>query len=145
MANPTKIFPYAKYLFATAAINWLTDTFKVLVVDDADKPFSYTAYRKLSDIYTVTPTNQISAELANKTCDINSGVCDADDAIFAGIPATPPKSFDWWCIMKMDLVTIGNSIPIVGGDEVAAGFPLVPNGSSVRLIFSNGQYKIFVL
>lgn len=143
MASDTTLYPSAREAFSRAEINWVgSDTFKAMLVRNSTKTFSL-MYTKLSDVYS-TPTD---APLSDALTGLVSplGVCNADDAVFTTVNViTLPGDldYDWWAIVKINPVILGNSLLIVGG-ETATGLPLVPNGSTVRIIWATeGIFKL---
>lgn len=133
MANA--LYDKAREAFLTAAINWTSDTIKVVLVDTADYTVSLTTHQYLSDIPSGARV-ATSAALGSKTATL--GVADAADTSFTAVSGDQSEAY----VIFVDTGTEGTSRLIAYFDS-ATGLPITPNGGNITLTFDNGSNKIF--
>lgn len=114
--------------FATAGVNWPSDTIKVSAVDSADYTPNLTAHQFYSS---VTAGGIVSvATLAGKTA--TDGVLDADDTT---LPLVSGDQFELLVIWK-DTGSSATSPLLLCIDTTTTGLPLTPNGSDVLVTWN---------
>jgi len=133
MANA--LFPKAKEAFLNGAINMVTDTIVIALIDTGNYTYS-TSHQYRSDVSNTAVIS--STTLANKTT-VN-GVFDADDATFTSVTGANAEAL----IIYQDTGTQSTSRLIAYIDS-ATGLPILPNGGDITVAFSGGANKIFSL
>ena len=133
MANA--LFPKAKEAFLNGAINMVTDTIVIALIDTGNYTYS-TSHQYRSDVSNTAVIS--STTLANKT--IVNGVFDADDATFTSVTGANAEAL----IIYQDTGTQSTSRLIAYIDS-ATGLPILPNGGDITVAFSGGANKIFSL
>ena len=133
MANA--LFPKAKEAFLNGAINMVTDTIVIALIDTGNYTYS-TSHQYRSDVSNTAVIS--STTLANKT--IVNGVFDADDATFTSVTGANAEAL----IIYQDTGTQSTSRLIAYIDS-ATGLPILPNGGDITVAFSDGANKIFSL
>ncbi len=134
MANA--LYGKGKEKMLSAAINFLTDTLKVALVENT-YPQSLTADEFYSDISTyVLGTPQT---LGTKS--VTLGVFDAADVTYTAV--TTGDTCEAVVIYK-DTGVAGTS-PLLAYIDTITGFPLATNGGDITVQWDAGTYKIFSL
>ena len=134
MANA--LYGKGKEKMLSAAINFLTDTPKVALVENT-YPQSLTADEFYSDISTyVLGTPQT---LGTKS--VTLGVFDAADVTYTAV--TTGDTSEGVVIYK-DTGVAGTS-PLLAYIDTITGFPLATNGGDITVQWDAGTYKIFSL
>ena len=134
MANA--LYGKGKEKMLSAAINFLTDTLKVALVENT-YPQSLTADEFYSDISTyVLGTPQT---LGTKS--VTLGVFDAADVTYTAV--TTGDTSEGVVIYK-DTGVAGTS-PLLAYIDTITGFPLATNGGDITVQWDAGTYKIFSL
>jgi hypothetical protein len=120
--------------FATAAVNWPSDTVKVALIDTGVYTFSQT-----HDFWDDASAGLIgtAVSLASKTA--TSGVLDAADVTFTAPTGNSVEAL----IIYKDTGTASTSrlLLYLESDKVT-GLPFTPNGTDVTLTWDNGSNKI---
>jgi hypothetical protein len=137
MANT--LYDDARRRFLEADINWLTDQFKVLLVDTGSYTPSFSTHIYLSDIPTAA---RIGTEtgIALTGTTTTGGAADANDVTF---PAVSGASIEAIVFYK-DTGVPGTS-PLIAYMDTATGLPITPNGGDIIVTWDNGVNKIFRL
>ena len=134
MANA--LYGKGKEKMLSAAINFLTDTLKVALVENT-YPQSLTADEFYSDISTyVLGTPQT---LGTKS--VTLGVFDAADVTYTAV--TTGDTCEAVVIYK-DTGVAGTS-PLLAYIDTITGFPLATNGGDITVQWDSGSFKIFSL
>ena len=132
----SNLYDKGREKFATAAINWLTDTIKVVLVDTGAYTFSQ-AHEFLSDLPSGARISSIQT-LGGKSA--TGGACDANDVTF---PAVSGPSIEAIIVFK-DTGTEATS-PLLAFIDTATGLPITPNTGDIICNWDNGSNKIFKL
>lgn len=141
MANA--IYPKWKEALEQASSNSaLTGTVKAALVQisGAGTPYTYSAsHQFVSDI----PSGAIAARtaaLTGKT--FTNGVFDADDTVFATVPAGQACGA---IVIFIDTGNDSTSRLVFYDDTSITGAPVTPSGGDISVVWDNGSSKIFVL
>lgn len=117
------------------SIHWLTDDFKVVLIDTAQYTVDIATDDFLADI-PVGARIATSGNLANKTS--TDGVADADDITITGVPATSIEAF----VIYKDTGSAATS-PLIAYFDTVTGFPVTITGGEVQIRWDGGANKIF--
>jgi len=123
--------------FANAAVNWLSDDIRCILIDAADYTLSIDTHDFLDDIPAGARV-AVSGNLANKTNVL--GVLDADDVTFTSVTGDPSEML---VIYKHTGVEATSRLLV--SFDTAVGLPVTPNGGNITITFDSGVNKIFKL
>lgn len=128
---------YKKYLKAAldGGINLLSDTIKVVFIDDADYTPNFTTDQFYSDVPAAAKVGTPVA-LANKST--TDGVFDADDPTFVSVSGDQCESL----LVYKDTGTASTS-PLIA--ILALGAAVTPNGGNITAVLDNGANRIIKL
>lgn len=135
MANA--LYDKGRQAFATAGINWTSDTIKAVLVDTGAYTVNLATHEFLSDIAGGARI-ATSAALSSKTA--TAGVCDAADVTYSSVTGATVEAV----VIYKDTGSDATSNLIAYMDS-ATGLPITPNGGDINLVFDNGANKIFKL
>lgn len=136
MAN--QIYPKGRQAFARGEIDWDSDNIKLLLVDA-----TYT-FDPAHDFHADVSGTAIVATSGNLTGkDSTDGICDAADVVVATVSGDVITQV----IVYRDSGSSATSQLILFFDSTAASvlISLTPDGTGVRVRWSNGPNKIFKL
>lgn len=119
--------------FATAQINWLTDTIKVMGVDVGAYTFS-AAHEYLADI---PGASRIAAAVTLSGKDATNGALDANDVTFSLVSGA---SIEALVIYKQG--TGESDSPLIAYIDSGTGLPITPNGGDIIVTWDNGTNRI---
>lgn len=123
MANA--FYSKGREAFATAQVNWVSDTIKVTLLDvDADTP-NLATDQYLSDI--LSGARIATATLAGKTA--TDGVLKASDVTFSAVTGNQSEALVIW----KDTGNPSTSPLLMFIDQAASGLPLTPNGGDAEV------------
>lgn len=136
MANA--LYDKGREAFLKGAIDVSSDDIIAILVDASGYTPNLTTDQFLSDISggAVLAT---SDPLTTPTT--TAGVFDADDVLWASVPATGQGDF---VILVKDTGTPSTS-PLIGRIDTGTGLPVTPNGGDITAVWSSGSSKIFKL
>lgn len=117
--------------FATAGVNWTSDTIKASLVDTGTYTFSQ-SHQYYSSISGVVGT---TTALSNKTA--TNGVLDADDLTFTTVSGSTAEAI----VIYKDTGSSATS-PLLMYIDTATGLPITPTGGSIVVQWDNGANKI---
>lgn len=133
MANT--LYDFARQRFLEAQINWMTDTIKVILVDNAAYTPQTTIHQYLSDI----PTSaRIAGPVTLTGKATTGGAADATDVTFTSVTGASIESI----IIYSDSGSEATS-PLIAYIDTATGLPITPNGGDIIVTWDNGTNKIF--
>jgi hypothetical protein len=142
MANT--LYDKARYRFATGSINWLTDTFKVLLVDTGAYTPNFSAHEYLSDIgesaRNFGDAGVAGVAITNPTVESN-GAVDGSDVTFTNVSGTTIEAV----VIYKDVSGTPASSPLIAYLDTATGLPITPNGGNIIVTWDNGVNRIFRL
>jgi hypothetical protein len=125
------------FLSQSPALDWDTDTIKVVLVDHGvDTPAPATD-QFLSDI-AAGARIATSGALTGKT--VTAGVADAADVTIAAVSGASVES-----IVVYKDTGVDTTSPLIAFIDTATGLPFTPNGGDVTIQWDNGANKIFKL
>lgn len=137
MANT--LYDKGRQRFLEAQLNWLTDNYKVLLVDTGAYTPNFSTHEFLSDIPTSARVGTTSGvALTSKTT--TGGAADAADITFSSVTGASIEAL----VIYKDTGTEGTS-PLVAYIDTATGLPITPNGGDIIVTWDNGANKIFKL
>jgi len=136
MAN--QLYAKARKRALNAGIGWESGTIKAVLVDTDFYSVDLATHEFLSDV-PVGARASISAALTGKTSE--DGVADADNAVFALVPAGPA------CEAVVIFSDTGNpaTSPLIGYCDVAVNLPATPVSGDINVSWGNGVDRIFKL
>lgn len=133
MANT--LYDYARQRFLEAQINWMTDTVKVILVDNGAYTPQTSVHQYLSDI----PTSaRIAGPVTLTSKATTGGAADAADVTFTSVTGASIESI----IIFADTGVEATS-PLIAYIDTATGLPITPNGGDIIVTWDNGTNKIF--
>ena len=134
MANA--LYSKGKEKILSAAINFVTDTIKVMLVKNT-YPQNLASDEFLSSVeaYRLNTDQTLAAK------SVASGAFDAGDATFAAVTAGDTSE---GVVIYKDTGSAATS-PLIAYIDVITGFPLATNGGDITIQWDNGAYKIFSL
>jgi hypothetical protein len=135
MANA--LYDKGRQKFLEGAINWLTDTIKVLLVDTGLYTVNLATHEFLSDIPAGARVGTAQT-LASKTS--TAGVADAADVTFNTVTGNSVEAL----VIYKD-TGVEASSPLIAYIDTATGLPIAPNGGNINVVWDNGANKIFKL
>ena len=135
MANT--LYDNARELFATAKINWTSDTFKVYLIDSGNYTVNTSTHLYLSDVST---SSRIAGPVALSSMTATAGACDAADITFSSVSGTSIEAI----LIYKDTGTESTS-PLIAYIDTATGLPITPNGGDIIVTWDSGTNKIFRL
>lgn len=130
-----QVTDYARELFATGQINWLTDNFKVVFIDTTLYTFDL-SHQFLSAV-PVGARIVTSGNLQNKTA--TGGACNADPIILPSVSGPPSAQF----IIVKDVGGDATASPIIIKIDSYQNLPVTFNGGNVTINWPTDQNKIF--
>lgn len=123
MANA--IFAAGREGWATAQVNWVTDTIKVTAYDLADGAISLSTF----DFYNDIPASGRVATATLGTRTATAGVLDAADTTMTAVTGDQFEALILW----KDTGVESTSRLLIYIDTATSGFPLTPNGGDVLI------------
>jgi hypothetical protein len=133
MANT--LYDYARQRFLEAQINWMTDTIKVILVDNGAYTPQTSVHQYLSDI----PTSaRIAGPVTLTSKATTGGAADASDVTFPSVTGASIEAI----IIYADTGVEATS-PLIAYIDTATGLPITPNGGDIIVTWDNGTNKIF--
>lgn len=124
--------------FANAAINWGSDTIKVMLIDTGSYTVSIDTHEFLSDVAGGARIGTAQT-LASKTSTL--GVLDAADVSFTGLTSAPTLEA---LIIYKDTGTEGTS-RLIAYIDTATGLPVAAGATQVDVTWDSGANKIMKL
>jgi phage tail sheath gpL-like len=131
------LYDNARKLFLEGQINWLTDTIKVMLVDQGAYTPSPTTHVYLSD---VSASARIGASVTLSGKATTGGAADANDVTFSAVSGASIE----YIVLYKDTGVEGTS-PLLALIDTATGLPITPNGGDIIVTWDNGTNKIFRL
>jgi len=135
MAN--SLYDKGREAFLTGAINWSSDTIKVVLVDGADYTVNLSTDQYLSDVPSGARVATSSA-LGSKTT--TAGVADAADVTLTAVTGDPSEAL----VIYKD-TGVASTSPLIAYIDTATGLPVTPNGGDITIAWDSGANKIFKL
>lgn len=133
MANT--LYDFARQRFLEAQINWMTDTIKVILVNDGAYTPQTSVHQYLSDI----PTSaRIAGPVTLTSKATTGGAADAADCTFTSVNGSSIEAI----IIYGDTGVEATS-PLIAYIDTATGLPITPNGGDIIVTWDNGTNKIF--
>lgn len=133
MANT--LYDFARQRFLEAQINWMTDTIKVILVNNGAYTPQTSVHQYLSDI----PTSaRIAGPVTLTSKATTGGAADAADVTFTSVTGPSIESI----IIYADTGVEATS-PLIAYIDTATGLPITPNGGDIIVTWDNGTNKIF--
>jgi hypothetical protein len=131
------LYDLGRQKFLEGAIAYLTDTIKVVLVDNALYTVNLVTHEFLSDI-AVGARVATSPALSSKTS--TAGVADAADATFSLVTGAQSEAL----VIYKDTGSAATS-PLIAYIDTATGLPVTPNGGDITVQWDNGGNKIWKL
>jgi hypothetical protein len=133
----TALYDKGREGFASAAVNWPSDTVKITFEDSAD----YTVNLATHDFYDdVSSPGRVatSGALANKTATL--GVCDADDITVSSVSGDQFEAIIIWKDTGVE-----STSRLIAYIDNYTGLPCTPNGGNITVTWPSDSNKIFKL
>jgi hypothetical protein len=138
MANA--LYDSARGSFLKGELDWLNNTFKVVLIDTANYSVTLAGHTNFGDV-SGSAIVGTAVTLTNTTVQTN-GAADADDVTFTTVSGA---SIEALVIYKDDLSGIPANFPLIAYIDTATGLPITPNGGDIIVTWDNGTNRIFRL
>lgn len=135
MANDR--YAYSSERWLTGQLNWLSQAFKVVLVDTSLYAFQKAIHHTLADV-PVAARVAVSGALANKSATL--GTARADDITIGPVFGNVVSAF----IIFHD-TGVDSTSELIAYYDVANGLPYDPQGDSVKIHWDVGSNGIFTL
>jgi len=136
MAN--RLYDLGRQGFLSGAINWSSDTIKVVGLSSAYTPNSAT-HQFLSDVVGAANVNIVAAAVALASKTVTAGVANAGSADFGNIASGTIA----YLVIYKDTGVAGTS-PLIAIIDTATGLPVTGNGGDISITWDVTN-KIFKL
>lgn len=123
--------------FLIKALQWGTDDFRLICIDEADDTIDLAADDFLDDR---AGASRVATSGAMTTSAPGAGVADANDVTFTAVTGDQFESID--CYQHTGTESTSR---MVFNIDTATGLPLTPNGGDVTVTWDNGANKVFKL
>ncbi len=123
--------------FLIKALQWGTDDFRIIFVDEADDTIDLAADDFLNDR---AAGSRVATSGAMTTTAPGAGVADANDVTVNSVSGDQFESID--CYQHTGTESTSR---MVFNIDTATGLPLTPNGGNITVTWDNGTNKIFKL
>jgi hypothetical protein len=131
------LYDKGRQRFATAALNWTSDTIKICLGDSGAYTINSATHEYLTDVSGVAI---IAAAVTLTSTSATGGACDGSDVTFSSVSGT---SIEFILVYK-DTGT-GSTSPLIAYIDTATGLPITPNGGDIIVTWDNGPNRIFKL
>lgn len=135
MANA--LYDKGRQAFLEGAINWSSDTIKIVLLDASDYTVNLVTHDNLDDIPAAARVATSSALTGKTTTD---GVADADDVVLSSVTGDQSEAF---AIFKD--TGVESTSKLIAYFDTATGIPVTPNGGNITVQWDSGANKIFKL
>ena len=135
MAN--SLYTKARERFARGQFDWLTDTFKCLLVDTGVYSVNLDGHEFLSDIGTSARV-ATSGPLTGKA--LVSGAIDCNDVVFSGVTGASVEA-----VVLFKDTGVPETSPLVAYFDTGTGLPITPNSGDINLAWDNGPNRVIKL
>lgn len=133
----TALYDKGREGFASAAVNWPSDTIKITFTDSADYTVNLSTHDFFDDI-TAGGRVATSGGLANKTATL--GVCDADDITVSTVSGDQFEAIIIWKDTGVE-----STSRVIAYIDNYTGLPCTPNGGNITVTWPSDSNKIFKL
>ena len=137
MANSLYDSGRESFLGQNPALDFDTDTIKIVCIDHADDTPNVATDNALDDLL-VASRVATSGALVGKT--VVAGVADATDVTLAAVTGDPFESLNFYKDSGLESTSY-----LFLYIDTATGLPCTPNGADINILFDNGANKIFKL
>ena len=137
MANA--LYDSCRGSFLKGEIDWLNDSFKVVLVDTASYSVTLSGHVTFADVSGAAIIGT-AVTLTNTTVQTN-GAADADDVTFTTISGASIEAL----VIYKDVGGVAASSPLIAYIDTATGLPITPNGGDIIVTWDNGTNRIFRL
>jgi len=134
---PDQIYPAAKSKMLQGEIDWLTDPIVAVLIGTESYTYSPN-HASFADV-AVAARVAVSGTLTGRTVS-DSAVVDADDVTFSAVLGDPANA-----LMLVKYTGSDAASPLIAYLDEAVGLPVTPTGADIKVTWSNGSTKIFVL
>lgn len=135
----SNLYKAAKEKFLSGDLNWVSGSFKVMLLADTYTP-NFTTDTYLSDI-PASRRIKSSGLLSGKTATL--GVADANDITISSV--TSSKTCNALLIYASTGVDATSTVIAYIDESDNEVFPFIPNGGNIEITWSNDSAKIFSL
>lgn len=130
------LYAKGKEKMLSGAINFVTDTIKVILVKN-----TYPQNLATDEFLTDVSAYRLNTDQTLGSKSVAAGVFDAGDATWTAVTAGDTSE---GVVIYMDTGVAGTS-PLLAYIDSITGFPLATNGGDITAAWDNGAYKIFSL
>lgn len=134
MANA--LYSKGKEKILSAAVNFVTDTIKVMLVKN-----TYPQNLATDEFISAVSTYRLNTDQLLGAKSVTGGAFDAADATFTAVTVGDTSE---GVVIYKDTGTEATS-PVIAYIDTITGFPLATNGGDITIQWDNGAYKIFSL
>ena len=136
MANA--LYDSARVAFAKGQIDWINDSFKVVLVDSG----TYTVNLALHTTYDFVSAYIVGTAVALATTTVEAnGACDAADVTFTAVSGASIEAL----VIYKDVGGVAANSPLLAYIDAATGLPITPNGGDIIVTWDTGTNRIFRL
>lgn len=133
----TALYDKGREGFASAGVNWPSDTIKITFTDAADYTVNLSTHDFFDDV-TAGGRVATSGALANKTATL--GVCDADDITVSAVSGDQFEAIIIWKDTGVE-----STSRLIAYIDNYTGLPCTPNGGNITVTWPSDSNKIFKL
>ena len=136
MANT--LYDNARKLFLEGGLDWLSDDFRVVLVDTGVYAPNFSSNVYLTAIDSGAARISTSGVLTGKTTD--GGAADANPVTFTSVTGASVEAIVIYKDTGVDATS-----PLIAYIDTATGLPITPNGGDIIVTWDDGVNKIFRL
>lgn len=129
------LYDAGRNAFLTGAINWTSDTIKVVGCTSSYSP-NLSTDTHLSDV----PSGDRVATATLSSATASGGIADASDVTFSSVTGSAIAKL----VVYKDTGTESTST-LIALIDTATGLPVTPNGGDIQVQWDNGSNKVFKL
>lgn len=123
--------------FLIKALQWGTDDFRLILIDEADDTIDLAADDFLNDR---ASGSRVATSSAMTTTAPGAGIADASDVTLSAVTGDQSESIDIYQHTGTE-----STSRLVCNIDTATGLPVTPNGGDITITWDNGTNKIFKL
>lgn len=134
MANA--LYDAGRDAFANGNIDWVNDTIKAILIDEADYTVDLANHDNLDDV--AAGARVATATLSSPST--SAGVVDAADVTFSAVSGDTVEA-----ILIYKHTGTESTSTLIAYIDTATGLPVTPNGGDIVVSWDDGANKIFKL
>lgn len=131
------LYDKGREAFLTAAIGWVADDTRTILVDTGAYTVNLGTHQYLSSV-AVGARIAVSSAMSGKTA--TNGVADANDITFSAVTGASVEAVVIYKHTGSDATA-----PLIAYIDTATGLPVTPNGGDITVQWDSGSNRIFKL